>query len=256
MRMELAAGRDFSQEFTTDTLNVIINEAAALAMGFEDPIGQQVRVWGRDGEIIGVVKDFHIASLYDPIDPMVMRLNPESSSLTLIRPAAGQTEEALSVFETVFKEFNPEYPFEYTFVDESFERQYSSEIVIGKLSLWFTGLAIFIACLGLFGLASFSAERRTKEIGIRKVLGATIPGIVGLLSREFVVLVLLAFTIAAPISWYLMNDWLSAFEYHTDLGWGIFVSAVVGILAITCLTVGFQSIRAALANPADALRSE
>ncbi len=256
MKMELAAGRDFSKEFPTDTLNVIVNEAAAKAMGFDDPIGQPVRVWGRDGQIIGVVKDFHIASLYDPIDPMVMRLNPEDSWMTLIRPEPGKTAEALAAFETVFKEFNPEYPFEYDFVDDSFERQYNSEIVVGKLSRWFTALAIFIACLGLFGLASFTAERRTKEIGIRKVLGATVLGVVGLLSREFILLVIGSFVIAAPISAYLMNGWLSKFEFHTELGWTVFAGAMVSVILVTGLTVGYQSIKAALTNPATALRSE
>ena len=185
-----------------------------------------------------------------------MRLNPEDSWLTLIRPSAGQTEEALAAFETVFNEFNSDYPFEYSFIDDSYERQYNSEIIIGKLSVWFTGLAIFIACLGLFGLASFTAERRTKEIGIRKVLGASVPGVVGLLSREFILLVVIAFIIAAPVSYYLMNGWLSDFEYHVELGWGVFAGAVTGVVAITYLTIGFQSVRAALTNPADALRSE
>ena len=256
MKMELAAGRDFSKEFGTDSMNVIVNEAAVRAMGFDDPIGQAVRVWGRDGQIIGVVKDFHIASLYDPIDPMVMRLNPEDASQTYIRPAPGQTAEAIVAFETVFKEFNPNYPMEHDFVDAFFERQYRSEIVVGKLSRWFTGLAIFIACLGLFGLASFTAERRTKEIGIRKVLGASVSGLVGLLGREFVVLVLVAFVVAAPISAVLMNNWLADFEFHTELGWQVFASAILGVILITTATVGFQSVRAALANPADSLRSE
>jgi len=256
MKMELAAGRDFSKEIGSDSLNVIVNEAAARAMGFDEPVGEAVRVWGRDGIIIGVVKDFHIASLYDPIDPMVMRLNPEDSWLAFVRPSPGQTTEALAAYETVFKEFNADYPFETDFIDDSFARQYSSEIVIGRLSRWFTGLAIFIACLGLYGLASFTAERRTKEIGIRKVLGASVPGVVGLLSREFVYLVAGAFVIASPIAAYMMNNWLNGFEYHTELSWQVFALAIGGVILITYMTVGYQSVRAALANPADSLRSE
>ena len=256
MKMELVDGRDFSKEFGTDSLNVIVNEAAARAMGFEDPVGQAVRVWGRDGQIVGIVKDFHISSLYEPIEPMVMRLAPENAWQVFVRPAQGQTAEALAAFETVFKEFNPNYPYEYDFVDAFFERQYASEIVVGKLSRWFTILAIFIACLGLFGLASFTAERRTKEIGIRKVLGASVPGVVGLLSREFIALVVAAFFIGAPVAAWLMDKWLSEFEYHTQLSWQIFATAVLGVIIITYATVGYQSVRAALANPADSLRSE
>ncbi len=256
MKMDLAAGRDFSRDFGTDSLNVIINEAAATAMGFKDPIGQEVTVWGRTGQIIGVVKNFHFADLHAKIDPLVMRLAPENAWLTFVRPKPGQTKEALAAFEKVFREFNPLYPYEYTFVDDSFEKTYRSEIMIGTLSRWFTGLAIFIACLGLFGLASFTAERRTKEIGIRKVLGASVPGVVGLLSREFVLLVLIAFFVATPVSWLLLQNWLDTFAYHTEMGAGIFVTAAAGVIAITYATVGYQSVRAALANPADALRME
>ncbi len=256
MKIELKDGRDFSRDFGTDSLNILINEAAAKAMGFETPVGHAVTVWGRSGQIIGVVKDFHIANLYAPIEPLVIRLSPEDTWLTMIRPMPGKTEEALASFEKVFKEFNPLYPFEYQFIDDAFEASYRSEVVIGTLSRWFTILAIFIACLGLYGLASFTAERRTKEIGIRKVMGASVLGVVGLLSREFIGLVLVAFVIAAPISWSLMQKWLSNFEFHTEMGWKIFALAAAGILLITYATVGFQSMRAALANPADALRSE
>lgn len=256
MKMELVAGRDFSKEFGTDSLNVIVNEAAVRAMGFDNPIGQNVTVWGRNGQIIGVVKDFHMTNLYSPIEPLVMRLNPETTWVTFVRPAPGQTEQALAAFETVFREFNPLFPYEYRFVDDFFEQTYRSEVVIGTLSRWFTVLAIFIACLGLYGLASFTAERRTKEIGIRKVLGASVPGVVGLLSREFILLVVIAFCVAAPISWKLMQAWLEKFEYHTELNWSIFVLAAAGIVLITYATVGFQSVRAALANPADSLRTE
>lgn len=256
MKMEIISGRNFSREYGADSLNLIINEAAAEALPWDDPIGQSITHWGRDGTIIGVVRNFHINSLYQEIDPAVIRLDHDSAWLTYVRPAPGQTEAALNVFETTFKEFNPGYPFEYEFVDSYFERQYNSEIVIGKLSRIFTGLAIFIACLGLFGLASFTAERRTREIGIRKVMGATVPGVVGLLSREFVVLTLVAFAVATPVAAWFMNRWLSSFAYHVELSWTVFALAMAGVITITYLTVGWQSIRAATANPADSLRSE
>ncbi|MDA1029029.1 MAG: ABC transporter permease [Bacteroidetes bacterium] len=256
MKIELLAGRDFSPEFGTDSLNIVINEETARAMGFENPVGQPVTVWGRSGHIIGVVKNFHITSLYAPIEPLVLRFDPAETGLVLVRPMPGQTEEALAAFEKVFKQFNPLYPFEYQFIDDTFEQTYRSEVVIGTLSRWFTVLAIFIACLGLYGLASFTAERRTKEIGIRKVMGATVLGVVGLLSKEFILLVVVAFAVAAPISWNLMQKWLGNFEFHTELGWGIFAAAGAGILIITYVTVGYQSVKAALANPAKSLRSE
>lgn len=256
MKMEIIAGRNFSREFGSDSLNLIINEAAAAALPWDDPIGKPITHWGREGTIIGVVRNFHIGSLYEEIGPAVIRLDHESAWLTYVRPAPGQTEEALAAFEEVFKEFNPDYPYEYDFVDSYFERQYRSEIVMGNLSRVFTGLAIFIACLGLFGLASYTAERRTREIGIRKVLGATVPGVVGLLSREFLLLTLAAFLVATPLAAWMMNKWLSAFAYHVELSWTVFALAMGSIVVITYLTVGWQSLKAALANPADSLRSE
>jgi len=256
MKMELLAGRNFSREYGADSLNLVINEAAAAALPWDDPIGQSITHWGREGTIIGVVRNFHINSLYQEIDPTVIRLDEDAAWLTYVRPAPGQTEEALAAFEEVFKAFNPDFPYEYDFVDAYFERQYTSEIIVGKLSRVFTGLAIFIACLGLFGLASFTAERRTREIGIRKVLGATIPGVVGLLSREFIALTLIAFVLATPVAAWLMQRWLSSFAYHVSLSWTVFGAAMLGVVVITYATVGWQSIRAATANPADSLRSE
>jgi len=252
----MAEGRDFSREFGADTQNVIINEAAALTMNVENPVGTNVQIWDREGQVIGIVKDFHLGSFYDPIEPMVMMLDTEDNYLTFVRPAPGRTEEALAAFESVFREFNPLFPFEYDFLDESFEENYRSEIIIGNLALWFMILAIFIACLGLFGLASFTAQRRTREIGIRKVLGASVPSVVMLLSREFVALVVAAFVLAAPVSWYVMNLWLDKFEFRTELGVSVFVSAAGMIMLIAYATVSYQSIRAALANPADSLRSD
>lgn len=258
MKMDLVAGRAFSRDFGSDSVNFIVNETAARAIGYENPIGGRLGMWGNEGQIIGVVKDFHMTSMYEPIEPTVIHLDPEAETtgITYVRPAPGRTSEALAAFEQVFREFNPTYPFEVSFVDEEFERMYRSEVVIGKLARIFTLFAIFIACLGLFGLASFTAERRTKEIGIRKVLGATVPSVVGLLSREYVVLVGIAFALGAPVAWIAMNRWLAGFEYHTDLGFGVFLITAAGVIVITYATVGYQSVRAALANPTDALRSD
>ena len=256
MKMELVEGRAFSRAFATDSLNVVVNETAARAMGMEAPLGQRLALWGREGQIVGVVKDFHMASMYDAIEPLIFRLDPEDPGFLFVRAAAGRTEEALAVFEKTFKAFNPEYPFAYTFLDTAFEETYRSEVVIGTLANYFAVLTLFVACLGLFGLASFTAERRTKEIGIRKVLGASVAHVVLLLSRDFLQLVAVGFVLGAPLAYYLMNDWLAEFAFHTTLGVGIFVVAAGAVLVIASGAVGYQSVKAALANPADSLRSE
>lgn len=256
MGIEISQGRVFSEEFGTDSSNYIVNERAVKAMGMEDPIGQRLGLWGIEGTIIGVMKDFHMRSLYEPIYPVIFRLNQESAQIMFVRLGAGQTKEGIASLERVFKAFNPEYPFHYRFLDERFEDTYRSEIVIGTLANFFAFMAVLIACLGLFGLASFTAERRTKEIGIRKVLGASVSNIFFLLSRDFLILVLGAFAVAAPISYIVMNNWLNDFAFHTDLGIGVLGLAGIASVLIAGLTVSWQSIRAAIANPASSLRSE
>ena len=256
MGIEMDQGRVFSEVFGTDSSNYIINEKAAKAMGMEDPIGKRLELWDIEGTIIGVMKDFHMRSLYQPIDPVIFRLDHESAQIMFVRLDAGQTAEGIASLERVFKAFNPEYPFEFRFMDEQFKDTYRSESVIGTLANVFTFMAVLIACLGLFGLASFTAERRTKEIGIRKVLGASISNIVLLLSRDFLLLVLGAFAVAAPISYIVMNNWLNEFAFHTDLGIGVLGLAGMASILIAGLTVSWQSIRAAVANPASSLRSE
>ncbi len=256
MRMEVLDGRSFSPAFVTDTNNVVINEAAARAIGLDNPVGQRLAVWGRDGQIVGVVKDFHMASMYDAIQPLIFRLEPEDNGILFLRTAAGQTEDALAAFEEVFTKFSPAFPFEYQFLDDNYESTYRSEFVIGTLASYFAGLALFVACLGLFGLAAFTAERRTKEIGIRKVLGASATQVALLLSKDFAKLVIIAFVVSAPVAYYLMTDWLNGFTFHTQLGVGMFVVAAVSVFVVAYATVGYQSFRAALANPVDSLRSE
>jgi predicted permease len=256
MDMELVAGRAFSRDFASDSANVIINERAAEAMGLEDPVGQDLALWGREGQIVGVVRDFHIRSLYTPIEPTILRLEAEYSDFLYVRTAAGETATALASLESVYGQFNPGYPFETEFLDEEYEQMYQGELVVGTLANIFTGIAIFIACLGLFGLAAYTAERRRKEIGVRKVLGASVGGVVALLSRDFVRLVVIGFALAAPLGWWVMNRWLDDFAYRVDLGVGVFLVAGVAALVIALATVSGQALRAATADPVDALRSE
>ncbi len=257
MKMELAAGRVFSKDFATDSVNYIINEQTARAMGKDHPVGERLAFWGQEGQIIGVVKDFHINSLYQAIEPTIIRLDPEDTWMLFVRVEAGKTQDALAGLETLYTTFNPDYPFTYRFLDENYERMYRSEIVIGSLANFFAILAVFIACLGLFGLASYTAEQRAKEIGIRKVLGATVPNLVALLSRDFITLVLIAFVLAAPVAYFALETWfLNDFAYRIEISWPIFLVAGLAALVIAWLTVSYQSIKASLANPVTALRTE
>ncbi len=256
LKMELVAGRDFSREQGLDSSNFMINQATARKLGFEDPIGQRLAMWGQEGQIIGVVKDFNMHSVYDPIEPTIIRLNPASTWMYFVRAAPGAEKDVVETMRTTFAQFSPGYPFNERFMDDEYNEMYTSEQVIGTLANWFAVLAIVIACLGLYGLASFTTTRRTKEIGVRKVLGASAPNVVALLTREFAILVAIAFMLAAPIAWWIMDQWLAKFEYRVDLGWGLFAAAGLGMVVITYATVGFQSLKAALANPSDSLRTE
>lgn len=256
------AGRDFSPEFGTDTSNYLINEAAAKRIGYKTrnggpPVGQPITMWGKPGKIIGVMENFHFQSLHIPIAPLIMRLATEPGWQTfMIRTQPGQTKQALASIESVWKQLNPKFPFAYRFADDEYQKLYKSESVVGSLANYFAFLAIFISCLGLFGLSAFTAEQRTKEIGVRKVLGASVGGIVGLLSKDFLKLVLLAIAIASPLAWYAMNQWLQGFAYKLDIEWWVFALAGVLAIAIALLTISFQSIKAALMNPVKSLRSE
>ncbi|MGG7661794.1 ABC transporter permease [Dyadobacter sp. BHUBP1] len=257
MNIRMAAGRDFSKEFAADTTNYIINEAAARLMKMQDPVGKQVKFWMGKGTIVGVMKDFHITSLHTAIKPLILvhykGLNTEHM---MIRIKAGETSRALAHIEQVTHAFNPNYPFTYHFLDESFEKMYRSELIVGVLIRYFGIMAIVISCLGLLGLAAFTAEQRTKEIGIRKVLGANVASVVTLLSRDFIKLVLIAIMLATPPSWYVMDRWLSDFAYRTELSWQIFLLAGLIATGIALLTVSFQSIKAALTDPVQSLKTE
>jgi putative ABC transport system permease protein len=257
MNIKMAQGRDFSKDFGTDSLGYIINESAMRRIGYKDPIGKRLTFWGKKGSIVGVVKDFHFQSLQLPIDALILRLrDKEQWGTILVKTEKGKTKEAVASLSQLCKTLNPKFPFTYQFSDEEFRKLYKSEAVIGKLSNYFAFLAIFISCLGLLGLAMFTAEQRTKEIGIRKVLGASVPGLFALLSKEFLQLVIIALLIATPLAWWAMNNWLKDYNYHTAIGWWVF--AVAGLLAImiALITVSFQAIKAALANPVKSLRAE
>jgi len=257
LKAKLVAGRDFSAEFSTDTSNYIINESLAVRTGYKDPVGQPITMWGKPGKIIGVMEDFHFQSLHTPIAPLILRLSTEPSSQNfLIRTQPGQTKQAVASIESLWKQQNPKFPFSYHFTDDEYQKLYQSESVVGSLANYFAFLAIFISCLGLFGLSAFTAEQRTKEIGVRKVLGASVTNIIGLLSTDFLKLVLIAIVIASPLAWYTMNQWLQGFAYKLDITWWIFAVAGVLAIGIAILTVSFQSIKAALMNPVKSLRSE
>ncbi|MDO3628068.1 ABC transporter permease [Mucilaginibacter sp. BT774] len=254
---QFAEGRDFSRSFLSDSAAVILNEAAVHFMGLKDPLNSSIEYYGNLFKIIGVAKDMIIDSPYGQVRPTVYFLSKDASSNVLIKinPKMG-TSEAMDKIGSVFKTYNPAQPFEYHFVDQDYAKKFDNEERIGTLATSFAGLAIFISCLGLFGMASFMAEQRIKEIGVRKVLGASVFNLWQLLSKDFVILVLIALVIASPVAWYFMHSWLQNYDYHADMAWWIFIITGAGAMTITLLTVSFQSIKAALANPVKSLRSE
>jgi putative ABC transport system permease protein len=257
MKLKLAGGRDFSRDFPTDSVGFIVNETAVKKMGYTDPIGKPVWWGDRQGKIIGVLQDFHFASLHQAIEPLIIRMNEDRHYGTLlVRLRAGRDKEGLAGLEKLCKELNPAFPFTYQFSDAEYNKSYRSEQLVSKLANYFAFLAIFISCLGLLGLAIFTAGQRTREIGVRKVLGANVPGIVTLLSKDFLGLVLIAIVIASPLAWYIMYRWLQDFAYRTPISWWIFVVAGLSAVLIAFLTVSFQAIRSARANPVKSLRSE
>ncbi|MCF0073346.1 ABC transporter permease [Dyadobacter sp. CY261] len=258
--LKMAAGRPFSKDFGTDTTRaMVINEAAAKLFGYSKPeeaIGRRFKQWGREGKIVGVIKNFHFRSLQETIKPLTMRIEPGGSELVSVKIEGDRLKETIAAVEEKWKQAMPSRPFSYYFMDEFFDRQYRSEERFEKLFFNFAILAIFISCLGLLGLASYSTMQRTKEIGVRKVMGASIASIVGLLSKDFLKLVLIAFVIASPIAYFGMERWLEHFAYRTAIYWWIFAIAAALSTAIAFATVSFQSIRAAVMNPVKSLRSE
>jgi len=255
--MEIIEGRDFSKKITTDeTEAYIINEAAAKQMRLESPVGKRFTLQANEGRIIGVVKNFHFKSLHNEIESLLLRIEPRWFKYIFVRLDSEDIFKTIQSIEKVHQEFNPGYPFEFSFLDESIDKLYKAEQQIGVIIQYFTILAIFISCLGLFGLASYMAEQRTKEIGVRKVLGATVQNIVLLLSQEFIKWVLIANIIAWPAAWYVMNRWLQGFAFRTNIGIWIFVVSAALAFVIALFTVSFQSIKASYANPVKSLKYE
>lgn len=254
--IELVKGRAFDPALATDSLHLIINEQTAKIMNLEEPLGHTVTFWGRTGRVIGIVKDFHFNSLHSSIEPLVISLRPGNSQVLNLRMTGQNKWESLAYLEKTLKEFNPNYPFEYDFLDESYNAQYQSEMVIGTLGDYFSGIAIFISLLGLFGLASFAAEQRTKEIGVRKVLGASVFKLVLQMAKGFLLLVCIGFLVAIPIGFFFMNQWLEDFTYHIDIGVSTFLIAGLASLLITVATIGYHALKAAYRNPVKSLRYE
>jgi len=250
-------GRDFSSRFMSDSSGIVLNETAVKYMGLKNPVGQIVRIGKRDLTVVGIVKDMVMESPYEPVKQTIfyVRRGPADNVIMKINPTIS-AHEALGKIAAACKIYSPSVPFSYKFADDEYAKKFATEERIGKLASSFAGLAIFISCLGLFGMASFMAEQRVKEIGVRKILGATVFGLWGLLSKDFVKLVIISLFIAIPIAYYFMHNWLQHYTYRAGLSWWIFAITAAGAMAITLLTISYQSVKAALANPVKSLRSE
>lgn len=256
MKLQLVDGRDFSKGMATDSAVCLINETTARQIGYTNAVGRQLTVFGRKLTIIGVLKDFHFRSLHEPIRPLIMERGISDHGVVLVRLQAGQTKLALTKLEKLWSEINPQFPFTWSFSDEEYQKLYKNEQMISRLSNTFSVLAIFISCLGLLGLVMFTAEQRRKEIGIRKVLGASVSGIAQLISADFLKLVFIAILVACPIAWWIMTRWLDDYAYKITLSWWVFALASLLAVLITICTISFQAIRAALVNPAVSLKTE
>lgn len=252
-KLEMAEGRFYSREFTSDEDEaLVVNEAAIRAMSMENPLGKRVL----NARIVGVVKDFHMRSLHYKVAPLVFVLNKNRARVVFVKIMTSNPSRTLASLESSWSSIAPEFPFEYRFLDEDLEQLYQGDRHLGKIVNASAALALFVACLGLFGMASFAAEQRTKEIGIRKVLGASVPGIFSLLSRDFIKWVLIANVIAAPIAGYAMTKYLNTYAYHSNLGPVSFLLPVILTLIVALLTVCWQALRAAWADPVRSLRYE
>lgn len=256
MGIEMKEGRTFLKEYGTDGANIIFNEAAIAYMDMKDPIGKKITLWGEEREIIGVVKNFNFESFREEIKPLFFYLNPKNTGNIMVKIEKGREQEALGNIQKFYSAFNPGFPLSYRFLDQDYQELYAAEQRVAALSKYFAALAILISCLGLFGLAAFTTERRIKEIGIRKILGSTNGGIVYLLSGEFTKMVLAAIAVALPASYFFADLWLENFVFRIDLEWWFFAASGVAALLIAWLTVGIHTMKAAGINPAKCLRSE
>jgi len=258
MKLKMVAGSNFTGSIA-DSAHYILNETAVKEAGIKDPIGKRFKLWQTYGTIVSVVKDFHLASLKQKIEPAIFAYDGNhgrNAYFMYIRTTGKDAPKALAAAEKWWKKYNVGFPFDYRFLDEAYDKMYKSDQRTGTLFNLFAAIAIFISCLGLFGLTTYTAQVKTREIGIRKVLGATVTSITGLLAKDFIGLVIIAITIASPFAWYGMNKWLQNFAYQTSLNGWIFIGAGLIAVLIALITVSFQSIRAALANPVHSLRNE
>ena len=253
--MELSAGRTFSKEMGDTNSKIVLNEKAIEATGIKDPIGKTIQLWGRNREIIGVVKNFHFESLHAEIMPCFFLIYDTHTSV-VVRLSPGDQLRTIEQIETLYHEYNPALSFNFQFFDQAYDAQYKSEQQVASLSSYFAGIAIIISCLGLFGLVAFTAERRQKEIGIRKVLGAGVMNLVLLLSSDFMKIVFIAIVISGPLSYWLLQSWLESFVYRIEMDVWFFVSAGLLALFIALVTMSAQTLKAATANPVDSLKDE
>jgi ABC-type antimicrobial peptide transport system permease subunit len=254
MGLQMAEGRAFSRDFA-DSSSVIFNQSAIKAMGIKNPIGMPVKLWGEKRIIIGVVRDYNFQSMYKKISPAFLRFSPNNET-TLVKIKAGTEKQTVSSIGGLFMKYNPGLEFDFKFLDDDYRLLYAAELRVAILSKYFAALAILISCLGLYGLTAFTAEKRKKEIGIRKVIGANVKQVTLLLSKDFLKLILLSMAVTFPISWWALNAWLQGFAYRVNMGWFMYLVAGSIILLIGAFTVSYQAIRAAIANPVQSLRAE
>jgi putative ABC transport system permease protein len=257
--LKIIAGREFSKEFGTDDKAVIFNKKGLEQLGFtkpEEALGKKIDFWGEQYSIVGVTDNFHQQSLREAFEPLILRLIPDVNGFLSVKTKATEAGRTISIVKSAWNKFFPGNTFEYFFLDEHFDQQYKADQRFGQIFTLFTSLAILVACLGLFGLASFTTLQRTKEIGIRKILGASVGTILRLLYREFAVLLVIAFVVATPLAWITVSKWLNGYAFRINIHWAFFVLPFLGILIIAFITVSFQSVKAALANPVKSLRIE
>jgi ABC-type antimicrobial peptide transport system permease subunit len=253
---KIKEGRDFSEEFKTDTASIILNQAAVDYMGLKKPIGETIQWFDQKFTVIGVIEDMIMGSPYETVKPIVYTLSRGANYVIMKINPQISAKAALSKIEPIFKKFNPDQPFDYQFVDNDFAQNFGNEERVGKLSGFFALLAIVISCLGLFGLTAFVAEQRQKEIGVRKVLGASVLSVWNLITKDFATLILISFLIAVPVGCFFMHNWLQHYSYRTNVSWWIPVFACAITLLIALITISFQSVKAAVANPVKSLRTE
>lgn len=254
-KLQLTQGSNFTGS-VADSTHFILNETAVQTAGITNPIGKRFKLWKQEGTIIGVAKDFHFASLKEKIQPAVFYYHPQDNGVMFVKTNGSDAASVIAAAQQLYKQYNGDFPFSYAFLDDSYNRLYKDETRTGQLFNLFAGIAIFISCLGLFGLAAYTAQVRTREIGVRKVLGATVAIIIQLLVKDFIELVLIAIVIAVPVAWYIMHHWLQQFAYKTTIGYAVFIWSALIAVFIALATISYQSIKAALANPAKSLKTE